>query len=191
MDRPTSRRPASHMPASPSRRRDRHRRGVPVDQTSPLTFAGPLAVGIAALVSAVILSACGSSGSSTTAGRADFVARANAICASGLRKAEGLTTPKSTAEVLPFAQHASSIVTGLLIQLKGVTPPASSRAAYARFLQTAGAEASEIGQLVAALRTRDVAHAKTALAQLSSNTSNAQARALGLSECARTRTPSP
>lgn len=146
---------------------------------------------LATIVAVALVSACGSSGGATTAHRADFVARANAICASGLRKAEGLSTPKSAREVLPFAEHASAIVSGLLAQLNGVTAPASSRAAYAKFLTTVGAEASAIEQLVAALRARDTAVAKTALSHLSSNTSNAEARALGLAECARTRTPSP
>jgi hypothetical protein len=151
----------------------------------------PLPAWVATLLLTALLPACGSSGGSTTASHADFVARANAICATGLRKAEGLGTPKSAAEALPFAEHASANVSGLLSQLKGVTAPASSRAAYAKFLATAGAEAKAIGQLVTALRAHKTAQAKTALGRLNSNTSNAEAGALGLSECARTRTPSP
>jgi hypothetical protein len=140
---------------------------------------------LAALLCAAAISACGSSGTSTPT-HAEFVARANAICKSSESKASQLKAPTSVAGLLPFAEQARSIVDELLTQLKGVTPPPGSRAAYDRFLATLGRETQEIERLVTALRNRDVNGAKAALGALNSNTSNAEARALGLTECART-----
>jgi hypothetical protein len=143
---------------------------------------------VAIFLCAATLSACGSSGTSTTATRAEFVARANAICASSEKKASQLKAPTSAANLLPFAEQARSIVDELLTQLEGVTPPSGSRAAYGRFLATAGRETQEIGRLVTALHSHDVNGAKAALGALNSNASNAEAKALGLTECARTAT---
>jgi hypothetical protein len=142
---------------------------------------------LVALVLASTLSACGSSRPSTTA-RAAFVARADAICASGIRKAQRLTPPKSATELLPFIEQAETIVHGILTELRTVTPPARSRAAYTKFLATAEQETKTLSVAATALRSHNLSLAKSALASLKSNTSNAEAAALGLSECARTTT---
>jgi hypothetical protein len=144
---------------------------------------------LAAILSAGILSACGGSGASPTA-RAEFLARANAICASGLRKARQLQQPKSAAGLLPFTERARPIVAKIVAELAAVTPPASSRAAYGKYLAKVTEEVKAIGQLVVALRGHDIRLGQSALGELNSNVSNAEASALGLSQCARTVAPS-
>jgi hypothetical protein len=155
------------------------------DRTKTLTSRR---ASVVALVLASTLSACGSSRPSTTA-RAAFVARADAVCASGIRKAQRLTPPKSPSELLPFIEQAETIVHRILTELQTVTPPAGSRAAYIKFLATAEQETKTLRVAVTALRGHNFSLAKSALASLNSNTSNAEAAALGLSQCARTATP--
>jgi hypothetical protein len=103
-----------------------------------------------------------------------------------LRSAAGVKIPKSAAELLPFFERAGSIVSKLVSELKAVTPPSSSRVAYRRFLTTAAHEAQMIHQVTQALRVGDAAEARAAIQALSSDAVNEDAKALGVTECART-----
>jgi hypothetical protein len=137
------------------------------------------------LAAVLLLSGCGGAKSSAPT-QAQFVARANAICAADLRSAAHLKSPRSAAELLPFSEHTSAIVSTLASELDGVTPPSSSRVAYTRFLKTLAREAHLLDEVVTGLRTRSALRARRALEGLNSNAVNQQAQALGIAECART-----
>jgi hypothetical protein len=140
------------------------------------------------LVSTLLVCGCGGS-TGTGATQAEFVTRANAFCAVALRSAASVKTPKSAAELLPFSERASSIVSKLVSELKAVTPPSNSRAAYSRFLATSSHEAQMLGELEQALRVGSTTRAHAALQALNSGDAvNEEAKALGLTECARTVT---
>jgi hypothetical protein len=140
------------------------------------------------LVSVLLTCSCGGS-SSAAPTQAQFASRADALCASALRSAGRLKTPRSAAELLPFSERASSIVSKLASELKGVTPPPNSRVAYDRFLMAAAREARMLGELGQALRVGRSARARAALQALNSNAVNEEAKALGITECAGTVMP--
>lgn len=141
--------------------------------------------GLGMLGAVSLLCSCGGS---TSAGpsQAQFASRANAICAVALKRAALLKSPMSQAELLSFSEQADSIVSKTVSELKGLVPPASSQAAYARFLAATGHEAAMLGELATALRNGRAARARAVLKALNSEASNEEGKALGLSECART-----
>ena len=136
----------------------------------------------------LLICSCGGSNSAAPA-QAQFASQANAICAVALRSAARLKTPKSAAELLPFSEQASSIVSKVVRELKGVTPPPDSRLAYNGFLMASAHEARMLGELVQALRAGSTGRARSALQALNSNAVNEEAKALGITECARTVRP--
>jgi hypothetical protein len=140
------------------------------------------------LVSVLLVSGCGISNSSATT-HAQFVSRANAVCAVALRNAARLKTPKAPAELLSFSERTNSIVSNLASELKGIKPPSNSRVVYNRFLTTVAHEARLLGEVVDALRAGSAARARAALQALNSNAVNEEAKTLGITECARTVTP--
>jgi hypothetical protein len=143
---------------------------------------------IAMLASLALLAGCGSSNSSTPT-QAQFAAHANAICVAGLRSAARLKEPKSTAELLSFSEKTSAIVSRLAHELSGVQAPTSAQARYSRFVKSVAREAQLLEDAVAGLRARDAERARKALESLSSNGAKEEAKALGISDCARTVSP--
>jgi hypothetical protein len=103
-----------------------------------------------------------------------------------LRSAAGVKVPKSAAELLPFFERASSIVSKLVSELKAVTPPSSLRVTYRRFLTAAAHEAQTLHEVTQALRVGNAAGARAGIQALSSDAVNEDAKSLGVTECART-----
>lgn len=146
------------------------------------------ATGLGMLVSVLLICSCGRSNSAAPT-QAQFASQANAVCAVALRSAARLKTPKSVTELLLFSERAGSIVSKVVGELKGVTPPPNSRVAYNRFLMVSAHEARILGELAHALRIASPARTRVALQALKSNAVNEAAKALGIKECARTVTP--
>jgi hypothetical protein len=136
-----------------------------------------------ALAFAAAIGGCG--GSSNGVSDAQFKAKANSVCAAALRRAAHLATPTSRTGLAFYFQEASSIAGTLIGELGKVKPPAGSRSKYERLVSIGGEEAHRIASVASALRTHDDARARAALQSLQSNRYNEQARALGLTECAR------
>jgi hypothetical protein len=143
---------------------------------------------VAMLATLALLAGCGSSGDSAPT-QAQFAAHANAICVAGLRSAALLKEPKSTAQLLSFSEKTSAIVSRLAHELSGVQAPASAKARYSRFVKSVAREAQLLEEAVAGLRARDAERARKALESLSSNAAKEEAKALGISDCARTVSP--
>ncbi len=150
--------------------------------------AGIRTAALLLLAPTVLLSGCG--GASPTPTQAQFASRANAICAAALRNAARVKAPRTAAEVLPTLEQASSIVSKTAGELQAVKPPASQETAFHRFLATIGHETQLLGAAVDGLRNHNTTQADRALQGLNFNYVNEQAKALGLSECARNGTPS-
>ncbi len=142
----------------------------------------------ATLAACALLAGCGSAGSPAPT-QAQFAAHANAICVGGLRSAARLKPPKSTAELLSFSEQTSAIVSKLAHELNGVQAPTSARPGYSRFVKSVAREAQLLEEAVAGLRARNAVRARDALEALSSNTGKEEAKALGITDCARTVSP--
>ncbi len=149
---------------------------------------GRTATCLATLAACALLAGCGSS-SSNAPTQAEFAAHANAICVAGLRSAARLQAPKSTAELLSFSEQTSAIVSRLAHELSAVQAPANARADYSRFVKSVAHEAQLLEEAVAGLRAHDAARARKALEALSANGAKEEAKALGISDCARTVSP--
>jgi hypothetical protein len=143
---------------------------------------------LAILAACALLAGCGSTSSSSPT-QAQFAAHANSICVAGLRRAARLKAPTSTAQLLSFSEQTSAIVSKLAHELYAVQAPASARARYSHFVKSVAREAELLEQAVAGLRARDAVRARQALESLSSNRGKEEAKALGISDCARTVSP--
>jgi hypothetical protein len=142
----------------------------------------------ATLAACALLAGCGST-SKPAPTQAQFAAHANAICVAGLRSAARLKAPNSTAELLSFSEQTSAIVSKLAHELSGVQAPANVRTRYSRFVKTVAREAQLLEEAVAGLRARNAVRAREALEALSSDTGKEEAKALGITDCARTVSP--
>ncbi|HTC73067.1 MAG TPA: hypothetical protein VK655_09275 [Solirubrobacteraceae bacterium] len=148
----------------------------------------PAGTCLAMLAACALLAGCGSAGNPAPT-QAQFAAHANAICVAGLRSATRLKAPKSTAELLSFSEQTSAIVARLAHELHGVQAPTSAQAHYNHFVKSVAREAQLLEDAVAGLRARNAVRARQALEALSSNAANEEAKALGISDCARTVSP--
>jgi hypothetical protein len=143
---------------------------------------------VATLATLALLTGCGSSNSSSPT-QAQFAIHANAICVAGLRSAARLKAPKSTAQLLAFSEQTSAIVSRLAHELSGVQAPTHARARYSQFVRSVAREAKLLEEAVAGLRAHDAVRARQALESLSSTGAKEEAKALGISDCARTVSP--
>lgn len=142
-------------------------------------------VGLIAL--AAVVSACGAYM------KQDFVARANAICASTVRETRQIAPPTFTNEgaqrltalaayvaaVLPLVQAESTQLTGL--RRPGGT--AAERAALSRYLAAFAGVVGDYRSLAAAAKASDADGVARAEAQLNANPATALAAAYGLRSC--------
>ena len=161
-----------------------------------------------ALLTAGVLAGCGSSSSSTastasSAGspptRAEFVAKANAVCATAsaqtgklLGELEGATTAALRAPSASGAAHLADLVAGLhsaalrvLGQLQALTPPSSDRAAVSQFLTPLTHAITGLGQADKAIVSGHATQALSSLLELQSQTPKlaAAAHSYGLTQC--------
>jgi hypothetical protein len=137
---------------------------------------------------AALLGGCGSYT------RADFIARADAICASAVRRARTIAPPSFSdsasqklsalagylAQVLPIARSESSS----LRALRRPVEKAGERAALARYLRALARAAGEYGDLAAAAKRGDAAGVASAEAALRVSPVGADAASYGLRSCA-------
>jgi hypothetical protein len=142
----------------------------------------------AALVSlAALLAGCGGNT------KADFVARADAICAKTVRETRSLAPPGVSqdkrqqlhalavylAVVLPLVESESAQIRAL----KRPTGDARGRAALARYLAALAQAATDYGQLAAAAKRGDAQGVASAEAALGANPVSSLATGYGLRSC--------
>ena len=142
---------------------------------------------------AVVPAACGTSGIT----RVDYLARANAICATALRGARNVTPPGSSAagpsldalgsyfkQVIPIVEREAS-------QLRALPRPAADRALLDSFLSALGASVADYRRLASAATAGDRATLEQEASALGSSPASGLASRYGLSECAGSGAAAP
>ncbi|MDQ3770046.1 MAG: hypothetical protein M3370_11315, partial [Actinomycetota bacterium] len=82
---------------------------------------GRRAAAVGAALGAMVLAACGGPGQEeVTAGRADFVRAADAVCESAREQVEAAPRPASLADLGETAQQGAGIVRGTITRLDGL-----------------------------------------------------------------------
>lgn len=121
---------------------------------------------------------------------ATFAKKANAACASAGAKVEAL--PKVTnANVATELRQTAKILTSLVTKLDGIKAPSAKATKYKSFLATLRQQSALAKQTAAAVDAKDASKAKSLASKVekSGKKSDAQARALKLSDCAKTYNP--
>ena len=162
-----------------------------------------------ALLTACVLAGCGGSSSTTTSStassaggsptKAEYIAKANAICAGAsaqtgklLGEVESATTAALRAPSASGGAHLADLVAGLhsaalrvLGELQSLTPPSSDRAAVAQFLTPLTHAITGLGQADQAIVSGHATQALSSLLELQSRTPQlaSAAQAYGLTEC--------
>jgi hypothetical protein len=138
------------------------------------------------LVCALALCGCGVSGKKSPSRNAAFVSRANAICAKATKRAHALS--RSDPQML--LERADSILAQADHELRAVRAPANKRAAYETFVTGVEAEARRVDRLARAVRENDRSLYRATTKEMSSDSVNHEAFALGLNACGETVEPS-
>ena len=147
------------------------------------TPARPLAW-VAGLAAAAMLSACGG----TPYGKRDYVARADAICASTTRHARTVPAPAGTggAALAAYVEQLLPLVRTEAAELHGLhRPPGSGaqRAELRAFLRALDASVAEYAALAAAARRGDASGVARAESALRANATGTLGRQYGLTGC--------
>jgi len=167
--------------------RSRRRPGGPLSALYPrrVRFVG----GTCALLTlTALLAGCASSYT-----KRDFVARADAICASAVRETRSIAPPSFThaaaqqlsaladylAQVVPIVQSETT----QLRALRRPTEDAPARATLARYLGALGQAAGEYGELAEAAKRGDAQGVASAEAALRASPAAALATSAGLHSC--------
>jgi hypothetical protein len=137
-------------------------------------------VAIAPLV--VLVAGCGGGGLS----RAEYAARADAICAKYKRKLDALPKPASPADVATFAASALPLVRAEARELRTLRPPKEERDLAARWQRSNDEVVRAVDGLREAAASEDANRITAALAtaQTVGGRSTTLSRALGMKACA-------
>jgi hypothetical protein len=151
-----------------------------------------LLVGLTMSLAATSLTACGSTNMATRSGR--FFTSANAVCTIYYNAAYALPPPVGVAQLEAFPRKQQVIRERERVALGALSAPESQKRAYARYLADMTTlnrlYASAIAQIAAAIRNpsspreRTAAEAAQTAPRLEAQLP-AEARALGLTQCAK------
>src|SRR5258708_2435668 len=106
-------------------------------------------------VAAVALAGCGSSSSnssSSAASRADFVAKANALCSKINTQIAALPPITTSADVLKLGPKEVSLVNQGITEMKSLTPPSGQTSAVNQYVAVLETQATLSTKLLAAFR---------------------------------------
>jgi hypothetical protein len=135
--------------------------------------------------------ASGASGASGTALTQDeFVSQANAICADANSQVEALAAP--TNDVQGLGDYAATIVkisAPLIDQMAAIVPPADLQAQFDDYVQSIRDSSDTAQKLADAAKAGDTAQVNSLVAQLQKDNNDDEAKALGLTECAKDPQP--
>jgi hypothetical protein len=144
-------------------------------------------------VSALALTACGSSSNSGTASSAtanagaSFVASATAICDDVNSQIAALPAPKSNADVVKLGAQEISITSPAVGKIKALTAPSDKQSQFNQWTSGLASTVAVNTQLLAALKAGDKAKFTTLAAQSKSLNAkgNQLAKGLGLASCSK------
>jgi len=135
--------------------------------------------------------ATGASGASGTAlTQEEFVSQANAICADANSQVEALQAPGN--DIQSAGDYASQVVdisAPLIEQMAALVPPADLQAQFDDYVQSVRDQSDLAQQLADAADAGDTQQAQSIAQQLQAADNDPQAKALGLTECAKDAHP--
>lgn len=147
-------------------------------------------IGCVAIAGAVLATGCGSSSPSAgSRAHSGFIRRANHLCAEANHAERALVAPQPGRPLARFARGIARIGSKLVAQLQGLTPPSPEAGRYSRFLRDMRNGTRDAESLQRAAIQRNPTSIQRALRKLASNTSQRDASALGLGECAKNVMP--
>jgi hypothetical protein len=155
------------------------------DPHSGMSLKG--AARLAAVTSALLLSACGSSGES----KADYIKRADAICVAGNRQITAVPMPRLTG--LPRQQLLAGLshyvdavlpsVEKVVSQLKALPQPSQDQAVLHQYLAALDTAVAQLRTLSVAAARGDVVAVQSGAQELSGSKANTLARQYGFARC--------
>lgn len=143
-------------------------------------------MGLFAIVTVLVLCSCGGGGNKRLT-KAEFAAKANALCVSFNKADKAAGSPTSLAEAVAYFEKLTPIYEKRVSDLDALKPPADEQATVDKIVAIEKDEAGIAKQLLAALKANDQDKA-TELVE-SGNANSAKAKdlyeELGLTECAK------
>jgi hypothetical protein len=169
-----------------------------VNRIGLAAIAGCVAVGALAFAgcgggsSTSTTGASGASGASgsTPLSQSDFVSQANAVCKEANDKVAALKAPTATSSIqdqIPSLEQNIAIGNDLYTKLSAITPPSDLQAKYAAYLSDGKGQIALANQVLDAAKANDTSKVQQIAAKINAGNAqnNSEAKALGLTECAK------
>jgi hypothetical protein len=168
-----------------------------VNRIGLAVIAGCIAVGALAFAgcgggSSTSTGASGASGASGAAplSQDEFVSQANAACKESNDKVAALKAPSATASIqdqIPTLEQDIAIANDTYTHLNAITPPSNLQAKYTAYLNAGKGQIAFANQLLDAAKANDTSKLQQIAPKLNAGKAqaDAQAKALGLTECAK------
>jgi hypothetical protein len=173
-------------------------RSTLINRIGLAAIVGCVAVGAAALAgcgggsSSSTTGASGASGASGSAplSQDEFVSQANAVCKEQNDQVAALKAPTSTTSIqdqIPTLEQDIAIANDTYTKLSAITPPTDLQSKYSQYLSGGKAQIALANQLIDAAKANDSSKLQQIAAQVNTTKAklDAQAKALGLTECAK------
>jgi hypothetical protein len=159
--------------------------------------AGCIAVGALAVAGCGggSTSTTGASGASGVAGttplsQSEFVSQANAACKESNGKVAALKAPTATSSIqdqIPTLEQDITIANDTYTKLSAITPPSNLQAKYTAYLSDGKGQIAFANQLLDAAKANDTSKLQQIATKLNAGKAqtDSEAKALGLTECAK------
>lgn len=145
-------------------------------------------IGLLAIGGALVLSGCGgSSGGGERLTKAQFAAKANALCVSFNKANKEAGTPTSLADTVTYFEKLIPVYEKRVAELAKLKPPADEEATVSRIVVLEKKEVGLANQLLAALKKNDVAAANKLVESGNANSKEAKGlyKKVNITECAK------
>ncbi|MGD0167331.1 MAG: hypothetical protein ABSC51_08585 [Gaiellaceae bacterium] len=141
----------------------------------------------AVLMIGAVLVLCGCGGGSKRLTKAQFAAKANALCAAYQVKVRSLGQPKTTVAKIAGIKTLLPYDRKLVADLKKLKPPANEEATVKRVLTLSNEQADRIEALLAAIEKRDLPQVRKLIAEGDANAKETKTifRRLHTPECVK------
>jgi hypothetical protein len=168
-----------------------------VNRIGLAAIAGCIAVGALALAgcgggSSTSTGASGASGASGSAplSQDEFVSQANAACKESNDKVAALKAPSATSSIqdqIPVLEQNIAIANDTYTKMSAITPPSNLQSKYAAYLSDAKGQIALANQLLDAAKANDTSKLQQIATKINAGNAqtNSEAKALGLTECAK------
>lgn len=147
-----------------------------------------LAIGALLVSGALVLGGCGGSGGkSKRLTKAEFAAKANALCADYTKKTDALGSPKTSAEAVTLLGKYKTLFQQVVADTKKLKPPVDEQASVDRIMTIADQQLPIVDQMITALKKGDQAEFSklTKTGDAMDKESNKLFRQLGATECTK------